>query len=196
MRGGITRYKEWIEMNRIALYTAAAALFLAGSAQAQQPAPERQRTEASGKRAGAPRARIIMRGIELSDAQREQIRQVHEKYRPQMQELRQQTATARRDSQPLAELRSRSASLNQAQQQEIRAVLTTEQRQTYDANVTRMRERAAMGRQRIRQHGEARRDGARGRGETRRDSLRAHVEARRDSARAERAGTSSTRPGN
>ena len=98
-----------------------------------------------------------LRGIQLTDAQRTQIRAIHDKYRPQYQSLRDQfrapmdsaraarqrgdTTAARAALARTAPLRDQVKALSDRERAEIRGVLTAEQQKTFDANVKRMQER-------------------------------------------------------
>jgi len=107
---------------------------------------------ARGERGGA-----ALRGIQLTDAQRTQIRAIHDKYRPQYQSLRDQlrapmdsaraarqrgdTTAARAAFARTAPVREQVKALSDRERAEIRGVLTAEQQKTFDANVQRMQER-------------------------------------------------------
>ncbi|HEU4631317.1 MAG TPA: Spy/CpxP family protein refolding chaperone [Gemmatimonadaceae bacterium] len=110
----------------------------------------------------------LLRGIQLSEAQRAQARAITERYRPQLQELvrrarperaaRGERPRARPDSAERAELRAQMAermrtvqpqlqALRERQATELRAILTPEQQQTFDANRARRAEREARAQQ-------------------------------------------------
>ncbi len=150
----------------IVVLGAALALVAAGEATAQAPADsqrqsevrrgERQRGERGRKmrRAGM---RGMFRGIELTQAQREQMQAVHAKYRPQFESIRESikpdleaaraarqrgdTVAARTALERTKSARDQAKALHEQQRNEIRALLTPEQRTTFDANAQRMKER-------------------------------------------------------
>lgn len=150
----------------IVVLGAALALMAAGEATAQAPADsqrqgevrraERQRGERGRKmrRAGM---RGMFRGIELTQAQREQMQAVHAKYRPQFESIRESikpeleaaraarqrgdTAAARAAFDRTKSTRERAQALHEQERNELRALLTPEQRTTFDANAQKMKER-------------------------------------------------------
>jgi protein CpxP len=157
-----------------AAFGAALLIGISGVAGAQAPgtqgpgvkAPGERRIE--GQRRGGFRgpersgrrgfARGFARDLNLTDAQRAQIRAVHDKYRPRIQAVRQQlksqsdaaralrqkgdTAGARAAFQRLrTDMQARIQPIHQQEQAEIRNVLTTEQRAKFDAAQQRMKER-------------------------------------------------------
>jgi Spy/CpxP family protein refolding chaperone len=148
-----------------------AALVLGGTTlAAQEPAQPRapQAGEARGERAQGPRthgprrgARLqaaargaLFRGIELSEAQRAELRAIHERHREEqrarMEALRAERGTegARPDSAARAAWREAMVATQRERETEIRAVLTPEQQRTFDENRARMTERMAQARER------------------------------------------------
>lgn len=153
----------------IVVLGAALALVAAGEATAQAPADsqrqsevrrgERQRGERGRKMGQMRRAgmRGMFRGIELTQAQREQMQAVHAKYRPQFESIRESikpdleaaraarqrgdTAAARTAFERTKSAREQAKALHEQERNEVRAVLTPEQRTTFDANAQRMKER-------------------------------------------------------
>ena len=87
----------------------------------------------------------LFRDIELTDAQKEQIKAIHERYRPQMQALRPERRQARGDSavRPDSAKRAQARELMTRQHADVRAVLTPAQQATFDRNVATMKERGA-----------------------------------------------------
>ena len=150
----------------IVVLGAALALMAAGEATAQAPADsqrqgevrrgERQHGERGGKmrRAGM---RGMFKGIELTQAQRDQMQTVHAKYRPQFEAVRESmkpdltaarearqrgdTVAARAALERTSAARERARALHEQQNNEIRALLTPEQRTTFDSNAKQMRDR-------------------------------------------------------
>jgi Spy/CpxP family protein refolding chaperone len=91
-------------------------------------------------------ARALFRGITLTDAQRQRVREIRNQYRPQMEALRDRRKAARAesgdqrqrpDSATLAQFRT----LAERQHADLRAVLTTDQQKVFDQNLTRIQER-------------------------------------------------------
>lgn len=126
-------------------------LAAAAGAQSTQGAERgSDRAGEQGRKGGRMRGpgRALLRGIELSTAQREQLRAIQQRYRPQHDSLRTRLRDARRaeqrpDSATRAAWRTQMQTLMTRQHSEIRAVLTPDQQKTFDANVVRMKERAA-----------------------------------------------------
>lgn len=100
-----------------------------------------------GERRGGPKlGRALFRGIELSAEQRTSVRQINEKYRAERLQLRDRlratrTEGQRPDSAQRAAFREQGAQLMQRHRGDLRAVLTAEQRTTFDANVTKLEQR-------------------------------------------------------
>lgn len=108
------------------------------------------RREGRGMR--APRA--LMRGVNLTDAQKTQIRGIHQKYQAQFKSIRDankpaidsaraarqrgDTAAARAAFQ---KSRGQFESLRQQEMNEVRGVLTPDQQKTFDANLQQMQSR-------------------------------------------------------
>jgi protein CpxP len=153
----------------IVVLGAAIALFAAGEATAQAPAQtdsaRRQGEVRRGKRAQGERGQKmrgaavkgLFRGIELTQAQRDQMKTVNEKYHSQFQTLRESlkpdlkaahearqrgdTVAARAAWERTNASRERMHALMEQQRNEVRALLTPEQQQTFDRNAQQMRER-------------------------------------------------------
>jgi Spy/CpxP family protein refolding chaperone len=111
-----------------------------------------------GKRGGREFNRGFARDLNLTEAQRTQIRAIHEKYRPRLKAVHAQlktqsdaaralrqkgdTAGARAAFQRLrTDMQARIQPIHQQQQAEIRNLLTAEQRTKFDAAQQRMKER-------------------------------------------------------
>lgn len=99
-----------------------------------------ERGRMQGRHMGA-----IFRGIELTDAQKEQLKAVHERYRPQMQALRPESRRERGDStaRPDSATRAKAHALMTQRHADIRAILTADQQAIFDKNVASMKERGA-----------------------------------------------------
>lgn len=161
----------------IVVLGAAVALFAASEAIAQAPARpdsagrqgemrrgQRPRGE-RGMRMGREGMRGMLRGIELTQAQRDQVKTINEKYRAEFQTLRESlqpdmkaardarqrgdTAAARAAWDRNSAGREKMQSLMERQRAELRGVLTAEQQKTFDANLqqvrTRMEKRGGKG---------------------------------------------------
>jgi Spy/CpxP family protein refolding chaperone len=143
---------------RLATLGAALVLGTATVVAAQPPARARAGQMARGHRARQPQGgrqqlrRSLFRGVDLSLAQRRQIRDIGLKYGDQREDLalalRKQagtTAGQRPDSATRARLRTQLQTQNRAlmdrQLADLRNVLTPAQRTAFDSNVTRVRER-------------------------------------------------------
>ena len=156
-------------MNRIR--TAALALVLTVGAgtvvSAQSTTSDRPKHERAEKgrhegRGGRGMGRL-MKGVDLTDAQKAQAKQIREKYQPQFKSLREQVQPAAKEARAArqrgdsaaakaawdrtADSRAKLQALRQQELGEFRAILTPAQRTTFDANVakakTRMEERGA-----------------------------------------------------
>ena len=138
---------------RTAALGAALMLGIASVAEAQQRAPEagqRARPDRGavrgGDRARPGRMGMLFRGIELTEAQRTQIRAINERYQPRFQELRATVKTSVEGGQRVTRadtaLRTQIRALMEQRQNEVRGVLTAEQQVVFDRNVQQMRERA------------------------------------------------------
>jgi Spy/CpxP family protein refolding chaperone len=124
-------------MKAIRIATLAVAL-CAGmtSVAAAQGQPERAQGEA---RRGGGMGGWLLKDINLSDAQKEQVKVIREKYAPRQLEIRkavQATGVAPDDA-----TRAKMAELQNQQAAEIRAVLTADQQKTFDHNLHEMKER-------------------------------------------------------
>jgi Spy/CpxP family protein refolding chaperone len=92
----------------------------------------------------------LLRGVTLTDAQKQQVKAIQQKYagerRTLGQQLRPAGATAdqrvRPDSAQRAAFQAQARSLMEKQMAEVRGVLTAEQQKTFDANVASFRDRA------------------------------------------------------
>jgi Spy/CpxP family protein refolding chaperone len=145
---------------------AAFALFAANEATAQAPAQAdsarrqgevRRGARARGQKMRGAGLKGLFRGIDLTQAQRDQMKTVNEKYRAQFQTLRESlepdlkaahearqrgdTVAARAAWKRTNAGRERMRALIDQQHNEARALLTPEQQQIFDRNAQQMRER-------------------------------------------------------
>ena len=173
----------------IVVLGAAVALFAASEATAQTPAPrDSARRQGEMRRGGRPRGEIggmrqaamrgLFRNIDLTQAQRDQMKTVNEKYRTQYQSIRESlkpdlkaaqearqrgdTAAARAAFERTKTGREKMQALMQQQRTEVRALLTPEQQKTFDTNVQQLKDRMEK-RAGDRPKGEGRHRGHRGR---------------------------------
>ena len=113
-------------------------------AQARRAQPPR---DAMRRRRGAAARGALFRGIELSEAQRTQLREIDEQFRTEQRERMQAVraergeARVRPDSAERAQMRGQMQARLQQREARVRGVLTPEQRATFDANRARMAER-------------------------------------------------------
>lgn len=161
----------------IVVLGAAVALFAASEAIAQAPArPDSAGRQGEMRRGQRPRGERgmrmgregmpgLLRGIELTQAQRDQVKTINEKYRAEFQTLRQSlqpdmkavrearqrgdTAAARAAWDRNTVGREKMQALMEKQRTELRGVLTADQQKTFDANAqqvrTRMEKRGGKG---------------------------------------------------
>jgi Spy/CpxP family protein refolding chaperone len=91
---------------------------------------------------GGRLGRALFRGIDLTDQQKQQVRTIREKYRPQYQALRKPAnadgVRQRPDSATMAQVRS----IAEKERGEVRAVLTPAQQTVFDQNLARIRDHA------------------------------------------------------
>ena len=148
-------------MIRIRSAALGVALIAASAAAVAAQAPEvRERARAGEMRQGGMHRgghRGLMRGVELTDAQRTQIRAIRDKYRPQRQELHKAMRAARANQQrPDSATVQRWRELALRERAEVRGVLTADQQAIFDQNVKRVSERM-QNREGKRPRGEGRR---------------------------------------
>ena len=144
-------------MNRIRTAAATVAMLVGAATVATAQAPAPQHGQHGKAKQGA---RGMMGDLNLTDAQKQQIKAIHEKYRVQFRQLQESTrpdveaARAARQAGDTAAARAAMArargqgtavaALRQQEQAEVRAVLTAEQRVKFDARHAQMRERMAQ----------------------------------------------------
>jgi Spy/CpxP family protein refolding chaperone len=120
---------------RIATLAIALCAGMTSIASAQgQPEPQGQ-----GGRGGGGMGGMLLKDITLTDAQKDQIKTIREKYMPQQMQLRkaaQATGTA-----PDEATRTKMMDLQTKQAADIRAVLTADQQAIFDKNMADMKAR-------------------------------------------------------
>jgi len=119
---------------RIATLAAALCVGMTTVAAAQSTESQQGRSEARGGRMGG----MILKDITLTDAQKEQVKTIRDKYVPQQMELRKAAqATGSMDE----ATRTKMMDLQTKQAAEIRAILTADQQVQFDKNMAEMKAR-------------------------------------------------------
>jgi Spy/CpxP family protein refolding chaperone len=127
-------------MKVIRIATLAAALCVGmTSVAAAQGAPPQQGQGQGEMRRGGGMGGMLLKDINLTDAQKAQIKTIRENYLPQQMELRK--ATQATGGPPDEATRTKMMDLQNKQAGEIRAILTADQQKTFDHNLHEMKER-------------------------------------------------------
>ncbi|MEO8579106.1 MAG: Spy/CpxP family protein refolding chaperone [Gemmatimonadales bacterium] len=122
---------------RIAALAAALCVGMASVAEAQGTEPPQQGQGQGEMRRGGGMGGRLLKDITLTDAQKEQIRTIREKYLPQQVELRKAAqATGSIDD----ATRAKVTALQNQQAADIRAILTADQQKVFDHNLHEMKE--------------------------------------------------------
>ena len=108
------------------------------SVAAAQGQPEKQQGQGEMRR-GGERGGWLLKDITLTDAQKDQIKIIREKYVPKQMELRK--AVQATGGPPDEATRAKMTELQSQQAAEIRAVLTADQQKTFDHNLHEMKEK-------------------------------------------------------
>jgi Spy/CpxP family protein refolding chaperone len=122
---------------RIATLAAALCVGITSVAAAQGTEPPQQGQGQGGMRRGGGMGGLLLKDINLTDAQKAQVKTIREKYLPQQVELRkavQATGAAPDDA-----TRAKMMDLQTKQAAEIRAILTADQQATFDKNLAEMK---------------------------------------------------------
>ena len=101
-----------------------------------QPEPKEGQGE---MRRGGGMGGMLLKDITLTDAQKDQIKTIREKYVPKQLELRK--AVQATGAPPDEATRAKMTELQTQQSAEIRAILTADQQKTFDHNLHEMKER-------------------------------------------------------
>lgn len=125
---------SWI---RLAL-AGAALVSVASVASAQGPQGGPPQGGQQGGR-GAGGSRMLFNGIDLTDAQKDQVQKIMEKYRAERQAL--MPAGGQQAGPPDEATRAKMMELSTKSQAEYRAILTAEQQKVFDKNIADMKER-------------------------------------------------------
>ena len=122
---------------RIATLAVALCAGMTSVAAAQgQPEPKEGQGE---MRRGGGMGGMLLKDITLTDAQKEQVKTIREKYVPKQLELRK--AVQATGAPPDEATRGKMMELQNEQSKEIRAILTPDQQKTFDHNLHEMKER-------------------------------------------------------
>jgi Spy/CpxP family protein refolding chaperone len=126
-------------MKAIRIATLAIALCVGmTSVAAAQGQPEQGQQGQGEMRRGGGMGGMLLKDITLTDAQKEQVKTIREKYLPQQMELRKSVqATGGPPDEPT---RAKMKDLQEKQAAEIRAILTADQQKTFDHNLHEMKE--------------------------------------------------------
>ena len=126
-------------MKAIRIATLAAALCVGmTSVAAAQGAPPQGQGQGEMRRGGGMGG-MLLKDITLTEAQKDQIKTIREKYVPKQMELRK--AVQATGGPPDEATRAKMMELQNQQSAEIRAILTADQQKTFDHNLHEMKER-------------------------------------------------------
>jgi Spy/CpxP family protein refolding chaperone len=120
---------------RIATLAAALCVGMTSVAAAQGVPPQGQ----GEMRRGGGMGGMLLKDITLTDAQKNQIKTIREKYMPQQMELRK--AAQATGGPPDEATRAKMMDLQNKQAAEIRTILTADQQATFDKNLAEMKSR-------------------------------------------------------
>jgi Spy/CpxP family protein refolding chaperone len=100
-----------------------------------------QGTEPQGQGRGERMGGLLLKDINLTDAQKAQVKTIRDKYVPQLQELRK--ASQATGGPPDEATRTKMMDIQNKQTAEIRAILTADQQVAFDKNLAEMKARMA-----------------------------------------------------
>lgn len=123
---------------RIATLAAALCVGMTTISAAQGTVPPQQ-GEGRGEMRGGGMGGTLLKDITLTDAQKEQVKTIREKFMPQQMELRK--AVQATGGPPDEATRSKIRDLQNQQAAEIRAILTASQQVTFDKNLAELKAR-------------------------------------------------------
>jgi Spy/CpxP family protein refolding chaperone len=121
---------------RIATLAAALCVGMTSVAAAQGTEPPQQ-----GQGRGGGMGGMLLKDINLTDAQKAQVKTIREKYVPQLQELRKSAQAT--GGPPDEATRTKMMDIQTKQAADIRAILTADQQSTFDKNLAEMKARMA-----------------------------------------------------
>lgn len=128
-------------MKAIRIATLAAALCVGMTAVAAAQGAEPPKQGQGEMRRGGGMGGMLLKDISLTDAQKEQVKTIREKYLPQQMELRKQAQAV--GGPPDEATRAKMIDLQNKQAAEIRAILTADQQAVFDKNLAAMKEHMA-----------------------------------------------------
>jgi Spy/CpxP family protein refolding chaperone len=120
---------------RIATLAAALCVGITSAAAAQGTEPPKQGQGEMGR--GGGMGGMLLKDINLTDAQKAQVKAIREKYAPLLLELRKSAQAT--GGPPDEATRAKGADLRQKQAAEIRAILTADQQAQFDKNLAEMK---------------------------------------------------------
>jgi len=121
---------------RIATLAAALCVGMTSVAAAQGTEPQGQ-----GQGRGGGMGGLLLKDINLTDAQKAQVKTIRDKYVPQLQELRKSAQAT--GGPPDEATRTKMMDIQNKQTAEIRAILTADQQVAFDKNLAEMKARMA-----------------------------------------------------
>jgi len=121
---------------RIATLAVALCVGMTSVAAAQGTEPQGQ-----GQGRGGGMGGMLLKDINLNDAQKAQVKTIRDKYVPQLQELRK--ASQATGGPPDEATRTKMMDIQNKQAADIRAILTADQQATFDKNLAEMKARMA-----------------------------------------------------
>ena len=124
---------------RIATLAAALCVGMTSVAAAQGTEPPQQGQGQGETRRGGGMGGMLLKDITLTDAQKEQVKTVREKYVPRQMELRK--AVQATGAPPDDKTRAAMVDLQSQQAADIRAILTADQQKIFDKNLAEMKAR-------------------------------------------------------
>jgi Spy/CpxP family protein refolding chaperone len=124
-------------MKSIRIATLAAALCVGMTSVAAAQGAEPPQGQGRGDRMGG----MLLKDINLTDAQKAQVKTIRDKYVPQLQELRKSAQAT--GGPPDEATRTKMMDIQTKQSNEIRAILTSDQQATFDKNLAEMKARMA-----------------------------------------------------
>jgi Spy/CpxP family protein refolding chaperone len=124
-------------MKAIRIATLAAALCVGLTSVAAAQGAEPPQGQGRGDRMGG----MLLKDINLTDAQKAQVKTIRDKYIPQLQELRK--ASQATGGPPDEATRTKMMDIQTKQTTEIRAILTADQQATFDKNLAEIKARMA-----------------------------------------------------
>jgi len=124
-------------MKAIRIATLAAALCVGMTSVAAAQGTEPPQGQGRGERMGG----MLIKDINLTDAQKAQVKTIRDKYVPQLQELRKSVQAT--GGPPDEATRAKMMDIQSKQTAEIRAILTADQQATFDKNLAEMKARMA-----------------------------------------------------